>query len=195
MLAHYRAAAEADPVDAHVAAGGLPEQTLAYGRNRPLRRAGFVEHVEREQYRYALPDRVAEQFDGHLDEADLAALTRAVEDAFVDEAAVDEPSESDDEGADDLPREIPEAERGDVEVVADDESVRRDDGFVAEDAAIIDGDGENGDESRGDDGSDDGESVAVPDGNGDDGKGDGSGTGNGSGAPPDESDTGGVEIL
>jgi hypothetical protein len=125
MLAHYRTAGPADPVDAHVAAGGTPEGPMAYGRNRPLRTAGFVEHVEEDRYRYALPDRVAEAFDDHLDGDALAEAVRDVERAFVDEATLT--AEATDVRAAD--------ERDEVEVVDDD--VVGDDGFVDEDAVLV----------------------------------------------------------
>jgi hypothetical protein len=130
MLAHYRVEREADPVDAHVAAGGTPERPMAYGRNRPLRTGGFVEHVTEDRYRYALPDRVAEAFDGHLDDATLDEVVREVEEAFVDEETLA------DEAAD---VRVPD-ERDEVEVVDDD--VDGDDGFVDEDAVFVESGGE-----------------------------------------------------
>jgi len=130
MLAHYRVEREANPVDAHVAAGGTPDQPMAYGRNRPLRTDGFVEHVEEGRYRYALPDRVAEAFDGRLDDATLDDVVREVETAFVDEEVL--AAEATDVRAPD--------ERDEVEVVDDD--VEGDDGFVDEDAVLVEGGGE-----------------------------------------------------
>jgi hypothetical protein len=127
MLAHYRAEGTADPVDAHVAAGGTPDRPIAYGRNRPLRRAGLVEHVEGDRYRYALEDRVAAAFDGHLEGDALAATVEAVERAFVDESAL--AAEDRDVRAAD--------ERDDVEVVED--RTPGDDGFVDEDAVLVEG--------------------------------------------------------
>ena len=125
MLAHYRTEGPAGPVDAHVAAGGTPEGPMAYGRNRPLRTAGFVEHVEEDRYRYALPDRVAEAFDGHLDGDALDEAVRDVERAFVDRETL--AAEAMDVRAAD--------ERDEVEVVDDD--VVGDDGFVDEDAVLV----------------------------------------------------------
>jgi len=130
MLAHYRIERTADPIDAHVAAGGTPERPIAYGRNRPLRTGGFVEHVAEDRYRYALPDRVAEAFDGHLDEATLDDVVREVEAAFVDEETL--AAEATDVRAVD--------ERDEVEVV--DETSPGDDGFVDEDAVFVEGGGE-----------------------------------------------------
>jgi hypothetical protein len=126
MLAHYRRERTADPVDAHVAAGGTPDQPVAYGRNRPLRTRGFVEHVGGGRYRYALRDRVASAFDGHLGGDDLTEAVRDVERAFVDEETL-AAEETD-------PRVV--EERGEVEVVDDD--VDGDDGFVDEDAVVVD---------------------------------------------------------
>jgi hypothetical protein len=125
MLAHYRTAGPADPIDAHVAAGGTPEGPMAYGRNRPLRTAGFVEHVEEDRYRYALPDRVAEAFDGHLDGDALDEAVRDVERAFVDGETL--AAEATDVRVAD--------ERDEVEVV--DDGVVGDDGFVDEDAVLV----------------------------------------------------------
>jgi hypothetical protein len=130
MLAHYRTEGPADPVDAHVAAGGTPEGPMAYGRNRPLRTAGFVEHVEEDRYRYALPDRVAEAFDGHLDGDALDEVVRDVERAFVDGETL--AAEATDVRAAD--------ERDEVEVVDDD--VVGDDGFVDEDAVLVEESGD-----------------------------------------------------
>jgi hypothetical protein len=168
MLAAYRERGTADPVEVHVAAGGTPDEPLAYGRNRPLRRAELVEHVGRGTYRYAVPDRVDERMGEGVSAGERDETVRAVESAFVDDPA-DEGSEGTDgdddpaaeDAADDrgdatadggaVPAEIPEDEREDVEVVADDEGVQPDDGFVAEDAAIIDDGAGGSDESAGDD--------------------------------------------
>ena len=125
MLAHYRTEGPSAPVDAHVAAGGTPTEPMAYGRNRPLRTAGFVEHVEEDEYRYTLPERVEDAFDGHLAGDALDEAVRDVERAFVDEETL--ASEAADVRAAD--------ERDEVEVVDDD--VTGDDGFVDEDAVLV----------------------------------------------------------
>jgi hypothetical protein len=125
MLAHYRTEGPSAPVDAHVAAGGTPAEPMAYGRNRPLRTAGFVEHVEENRYRYVLPERVEDAFDGHLAGDALDEAVRDVERAFVDEETL--AAEAADVRADD--------ERDEVEVVDDD--VIGDDGFVDEDAVLV----------------------------------------------------------
>ncbi|MDS0298628.1 DUF87 domain-containing protein [Halogeometricum sp. S1BR25-6] len=83
MLAVYRESDARDPVDAHVAAGEVGDKQLAYSRNGPLRRAGFVEHVGRGRYAYAVPELVRETFADRLDEAELSAVVSAVESAFV----------------------------------------------------------------------------------------------------------------
>ena len=83
MLAFYREVDAADPVDAHVAAGEAGDTHIAYSRNRPLRRAGFVEHVGRGTYAYSLPGLVREEFADRLDDDELAAVVTAVERAFA----------------------------------------------------------------------------------------------------------------
>jgi len=128
MLAHYRRERTSTPVDAHVAAGGTPDQPMAYGRNRPLRTAGFVERVDGDEYRYALPDRVARAFEDHLDADALEDAVREVERSFVDEATLD--AEATDPRAPD--------ERDEVALV--DEDMPGDDGFVDEDAEFVDED-------------------------------------------------------
>ena len=83
MLAFYREIDACDPVDAHVAAGEVGDKQLAYSRNGPLRRAGFVEHVGRGRYAYAIPELVRETFADRLDDEELSAVVAAVEAAFV----------------------------------------------------------------------------------------------------------------
>ena len=83
MLSFYREADACDPVDAHVAAGEVGDTHLAYSRNRLLRRAGFVEHVGRGRYAYALPGLVREEFADRLDDDELRAVVAAVETAFT----------------------------------------------------------------------------------------------------------------
>ncbi|MFD1686913.1 ATP-binding protein [Halobellus litoreus] len=82
MLAFYREIDACDPVDAHVAAGEIGDKQLAYSRNGLLRRAGFVEHVGRGRYAYALPKLVREEFADRLDDDELRAVVTAVEAAF-----------------------------------------------------------------------------------------------------------------
>jgi hypothetical protein len=109
MLAFYREIDACDPVDAHVAAGEVGDKQLAYSRNGPLRRAGFVEHVGRGRYAYAIPELVRETFADRLDDEELSAVVAAVEAAFVptmgEEAAsgdsADEATEEDAAEADD----------------------------------------------------------------------------------------------
>jgi hypothetical protein len=160
MLEHYREQGVADPVDAHMAAGGTPEEPVAYGRNRPLRQAGLVEHAGQGTYRYALPDRVDERVGDSLGADERESVLRAVERSFVQEGDL-QPDESDGtgdgveaDGAGDGHGEgkpgIPPEEREDVEVVADAENVSGDDGFVAEDAAIIDDESQSEEESADD---------------------------------------------
>ncbi|SFG10445.1 AAA-like domain-containing protein [Halopelagius inordinatus] len=101
MLAFYREADACDPVDAHVAAGQVGNKHLAYGRNGPLRRAGFVEHVGRGRYAYALPDLVREEFADRLDDEELRDVVTAVERSFVAAAEDGEESDAADAEADD----------------------------------------------------------------------------------------------
>ncbi len=85
MLACYRGVDVCDPVDAHVAAGGVGDTHIAYSRNRLLRRAGFVEHIGRGRYAYTLPALVREEFADRLDDDELRAVVAAVETAFTAE--------------------------------------------------------------------------------------------------------------
>jgi hypothetical protein len=82
MLAHYREVGVADPVDAHVAAGGDGDRTLALARNRALRRAGLVSHAGRGRYEYAVPALVSAAYDGRLDRLDRRSIVREVESLF-----------------------------------------------------------------------------------------------------------------
>ncbi|SMP05653.1 ATP-binding protein [Halobellus salinus] len=83
MLAFYREVDACDPVDAHVAAGEVGDTRLAYSQNRLLRRAGFVEHVGRGRYAYALPGLVREEFADRLEAGELRAVAAAVEAEFA----------------------------------------------------------------------------------------------------------------
>ncbi|KAB1194472.1 DUF87 domain-containing protein [Haloferax sp. MBLA0076] len=85
MLEHYRERGISDPLAAHVAAGETGDQHLAYGRNRSLRRAGFIRHAGRGQYEYALPDLVSDEYADLLDAEELAETVAAIEKSFVDE--------------------------------------------------------------------------------------------------------------
>ncbi|WP_117591451.1 helicase HerA domain-containing protein [Haloprofundus halophilus] len=84
MLAYYRAKDLSTPVDAHVGAGHSGDQQLAYGRNRALRKAGFIEHVGRGRYRYTLPELVRDEYADRLAEGEFAATVAAVESSFSD---------------------------------------------------------------------------------------------------------------
>ncbi|WP_148413465.1 ATP-binding protein [Haloferax sp. KTX1] len=87
MLAHYRERGVSDPLAAHVAAGETGDQHLAYGRNRSLRRAGFIRHAGRGKYEYALPDLVSDEYADLLDEDELRETVAAIEASFVEEEA------------------------------------------------------------------------------------------------------------
>ncbi|SEO77985.1 AAA-like domain-containing protein [Halogranum amylolyticum] len=83
MLRHYREQRVSDPVDAHVAAGGTGDSQRAYGRNRPLRQHGFVDHAGRGQYAYALPELVREEYADRLDADEFGETVDAIEAAFL----------------------------------------------------------------------------------------------------------------
>ena len=84
MLAHYREAGEAIPVDAHAAAGGPGDRRYAYARNRTLRTAGLIEHAGAGQYRYALPDLVAAAVDEDADGSVADAVSEIEAGAGID---------------------------------------------------------------------------------------------------------------
>ena len=85
MLNHYREERESDPLAAHVATGGEPDQQLAYSRHRPLRQAGLVRHLGRGEYEYAIPDLIREAYAHGLSESELDEMVAAVESTFVEE--------------------------------------------------------------------------------------------------------------
>ncbi|ELZ74245.1 helicase HerA domain-containing protein [Haloferax volcanii] len=87
MLAHYRERGVSDPLAAHVAAGETGDQHLAYGRNRSLRRAGFIRHAGRGEYEYALPDLVSDEYADLLGDDELRETVAAIEASFVEEEA------------------------------------------------------------------------------------------------------------
>ena len=87
MLRHYRDEGAADPVDAHVAAGGDGDRRLAYSRNRALRRADLVRHAERGSYAYAVPELIEEAYDGRLAGEALSETVAAVESRLAADAS------------------------------------------------------------------------------------------------------------
>jgi hypothetical protein len=102
MLRYYRDVRLADPVAAHVAAGGDADETIAYGRNRTLREAGLVEHAGRGRYRYAVPERILEACGDELDESTFVETVGTVEERFLDrdpseERAAGDPERSESE--------------------------------------------------------------------------------------------------
>jgi len=82
MLAHYRDRGASTPLDAHVAGGGDRDRGAAYGRNRPLRVAGFVRHAGRDRYAYALPETLRDAFGDALTTTELDSIRGAVEERF-----------------------------------------------------------------------------------------------------------------
>jgi hypothetical protein len=85
LLARYREDGPCSPLDAHVAAGGEGDRTVAYSHNADLREAGLIRHVGRGRYDYALPDLVAAAHDGRLSEAEVERTVAAIEDGLLDE--------------------------------------------------------------------------------------------------------------
>jgi hypothetical protein len=79
MLAHYRDQGPCSPVDAHVAAGGEGDRTVAYSHNSELREAGLISHGGRGRYDYALPDLVEAAHDGRLSDEEAARIVAAIE--------------------------------------------------------------------------------------------------------------------
>ncbi len=98
MLRHYRREGESDPVAAHIDAGGDGDSEHAYGRNRPIRKAGLIRHAGRGRYTYAIPALIREAYADRLDEDALWETVREVEAAFV--PSVDGPALGDGETAD-----------------------------------------------------------------------------------------------
>ncbi|MFB6157565.1 MAG: helicase HerA domain-containing protein [Haloferacaceae archaeon] len=127
MLRHYRAEGPADPVAAHLAAGGDADREMAYSRTRTLRRTGLVTHADRGEYAYALPDLVREEGGNRLEEADLADAVRVVEASFVRRDAEEDGSD---------PDPVDEGEAGEVEVVS--ETGDGSPAFRDEDAEFVD---------------------------------------------------------
>ena len=79
MLAHYREAYRATPVEAHVAAGGSGDREFAYARNRTLRRAGVIEHTVCGRYRYRLAELLRRVYGDAADEQELAETLSVIE--------------------------------------------------------------------------------------------------------------------
>ena len=79
MLAEYRDRGPCTPVDAHEAADGEGERTVAYSKNSALREAGLIRHAGRGQYAYALPTFVEAAHDGRLDDGAAEEVVDAIE--------------------------------------------------------------------------------------------------------------------
>ncbi|PSP85418.1 ATPase [Halobacteriales archaeon QS_1_68_17] len=84
MLRYYREDGPGTPIDAQRAAGGTGDRTRAYARNRTLRTAGFIEHVGRGNYDYALRSHLRTAFDRNVADERLKTYVAAVE-AALDE--------------------------------------------------------------------------------------------------------------
>ncbi|UIO99034.1 DUF87 domain-containing protein [Halobaculum sp. CBA1158] len=79
MLAAYRRAGRATPIEAHLAADGSGDRTYAYARNKVLRRAGFVDHRSEGEYAYALDRLVRQVYGDHADEQELVEVVAEIE--------------------------------------------------------------------------------------------------------------------
>ncbi|MFB6302301.1 MAG: hypothetical protein ABEH78_05510, partial [Haloferacaceae archaeon] len=154
MLRYYRAEGPAEPVAAHLDAGGDADREVAYSRNRTLRTAGLVSHAERGTYDYALPELVREEGGDRLRDPDLDEAVREIEASFVERAADGGAGDE----ADDPP--VDEAETADVEFVGGgdgggDAAFREDDAEFVDDADPADagrtgeGDARGANEERG----------------------------------------------
>ncbi|MFB6080231.1 MAG: helicase HerA domain-containing protein [Haloferacaceae archaeon] len=132
MLRYYRAEGPAEPVDAHLAAGGDADREVAYSRTRTLRTAGLVCHAERGTYDYDLPALVDEEGSDRLRDPALDEVVRAVEASFV--GPVDGSDDSDERA----PSAVDEDEAEDVEFVRDEGAGAENPAFREEDAEFVD---------------------------------------------------------
>ena len=78
MLSYYRQMGMAAPEDVYEAAGGSGERAPAYGRNRTLRKHGFVVHVGGGRYAYAVPA-LLEAFGSQVRDDERARLLARIE--------------------------------------------------------------------------------------------------------------------
>ncbi len=84
MLSFYREYGPSTPLNAHFAAGGDGDRTLAYAHNRELRTAGLIDHVGRGYYDYSVPDLLEEELGVRVSETDISAFTNTIEEQFLD---------------------------------------------------------------------------------------------------------------
>jgi len=84
MLSFYREFGPATPLNAHFAAGGDENRTVAYAHNRTLRTAGLIEHVGRGRYDSRLRHLLAERIDGPVDDGTLDACVREIESTAIE---------------------------------------------------------------------------------------------------------------
>ena len=79
MLAAYREAGRATPVEAHLSADGSGDRRYAYARNKALRRAGLVAHRSEGEYAYTLPRLVRRVYGDQGDEQELVETVAEIE--------------------------------------------------------------------------------------------------------------------
>lgn len=84
MLSFYREFGPGTALNAHFAAGGDGDRTRAYAYNRTLRTRGLIEHVGRGRYDYRLQELLDEEFDGYVDDEEIAQYARRVERKALD---------------------------------------------------------------------------------------------------------------
>ncbi|MFP4626322.1 MAG: helicase HerA domain-containing protein [Natronomonas sp.] len=90
LLCHYRDTDVATPLRAFDAVGGEGGRNHAYAANRALRTSGFIDHVGKGYYAYALPDLIADEISDGFgrdigpDDPGFDALVREIERKFVD---------------------------------------------------------------------------------------------------------------
>jgi len=84
MLSFYREYGPSTPLNAHFAAGGDGDRTLAYAHNRELRTAGLIDHVGRGYYDYSVADLLEEELGERVSEAVISEFTDTIEEQYLD---------------------------------------------------------------------------------------------------------------
>ncbi len=84
MLSFYREYGPSTPLNAHFAAGGDGDRTLAYAHNRELRTAGLIDHVGRGYYDYCVADLLEEELGERVSDTVISEFTDTIEEQFLD---------------------------------------------------------------------------------------------------------------
>ncbi len=84
MLSFYREYGPSTPLNAHFAAGGDGDRTLAYAHNRELRTAGLIEHVGRGYYDYCVDDLLQEELGERVSDPVVSEFSETIETQFLD---------------------------------------------------------------------------------------------------------------